>query len=124
MSLHFNLEDARVMMYVSYTPGYTLSISRSSFGSSNDDEEGFWVYFSNGQESIDMIVTYRGEGIYLERTPGYRSHAEDHPFQEDRPAITGDPESLRKVFEKIKKIPAGSRPGTITDLVYGIERKD
>ncbi|MBW3001878.1 hypothetical protein KY338_01805 [Candidatus Woesearchaeota archaeon] len=117
MGLRFNVENARVMLDVLYEPGYTFRISGSSFGSSGDDEEGFWVYFSNGKESIDMIVTYRGEGIYLERTPGYRSHAEDHPFQENRPAITGDPQSLRDFFEKMKKLP-GSRPGEITDLVH------
>ena len=122
MGLRFNIEDARVMMDVLYNPGYTLRISSSSFGSSDDDAEGFWVYFSKGKESFDMIVTYRGEGIYLERTPGYRSHAEDHPFQEDRPAIIGDPQSLRDAFEKIKKIPAGSTPGSITDIANGIKR--
>ena|GEM_PF-5080655 len=119
--LRFNIENARVMMDVLYEPKYTLRISSSSFGSPSDDEEGFWVYFSNGKESIDMIVTYKGEGIYLEKTPGYRSHAEDHPFQEDNPAITGDPQSLRNFFEKMKRLPAGSRPGDITDLVYRIE---
>lgn len=118
MGLIFSLENARVMMDVLYEPGYTLRISRSSFGSSGDDEEGFWVYFSNDKESIDMIVTYRGEGIYLEKTPGYRSHAEDHPFQEQNPAITGDPQSLRNFFESMKRLPSGASPGEITDLVY------
>jgi len=121
MGLRFNLENARAMMDVLYEPGYTLSISRSSFGSPGDDEEGFWVCFSSEKESFDMIVTYRGEGIYLERTPGYRSHAEDHPFQEHNPAITGDPQSLRDFFEKMKQLPAGSGPGEITDLVYRID---
>lgn len=121
MGLRFILENARVMMDVLYTPGCTMRVSRSSFGAQEDDEEGFWAYFSSDKESFDMIVRYRGEGIYLERTPGYRSHAEDHPFQEDSPAIVGDPKSLRRAFEKMKRIPAGSSPNSITDIVYETE---
>ena len=119
MSLTFNLENARVMMTVLYDPGYTLKISSSSFGTPQDDEEGFWIYFRNKKESIDVIVTYRGEGIYLEETPGYRSHAEDHPFQEDSPAITGDAQSLRNAFEKMKRLKPGSTPSNLLDIVRG-----
>ncbi|MBD3259525.1 hypothetical protein GF371_02730 [Candidatus Woesearchaeota archaeon] len=120
MGLRFDIESARVMLDVLYTPGYTLRVSRNSFGTPSDDEEGFWIRFSGEKDDFSMIVTYRGEGIYLEQTPGYRSHAEDHPFQEDRPAITGDSKLLRRCFEKMKDIPAGSEPSSITDLVHEI----
>ena len=120
MGLHFNIENARVLMDVLYDPGFKLRISNNSFGSPGDDEEGFWIYFTKPGKSIDAIVTYRGEGIYFERTPPYKDIAEDTPFEENSPAVTGDPESLRKAYEKLRKIPYGSSPGSITDICIGI----
>jgi len=120
VSLRFNIEHARVLMDVLYDPGYTLRVSGSSFGSPGDEEEGFWVYFTKPGKSIDMIVTYRGEGIYFERTPLYKSLAENTQFEENNPAVTGDPESLREAYEKLRKIPYGSSPGSITNICNDI----